>query len=329
MNRSGSLYTLIYSKVASACVDPIEKKPLYHFYPGTYILSMGTLGCNFRCPGCQNWEISHNSPDELGRNMEDFPPETVVQTALKQKCLSVCWTYNDPTIWIEYTLDCMKAMKPHGLKACYITNGYATDEHLEAIAPYLDAWRVDLKGFSRESYKSVTGLAKFEPTLDMTIKAKHKYGKWVECVTNVTPTINDSEQILRGIARWIRHELGELTPWHVTRFYPYLDLSHIPPTPIATIERAYAIGREEGLKYVYVGNLPGHPCEDTYCHNCGKGVIRRRGFAIAQSVLQDNGACPHCGTHIPGVGMGRIERTSGVRIPVLYADYDLPYQDKL
>ncbi len=327
LNRDGTLYTLIYSEVASAVVDPIEKKPLYHFYPGTNILSMGTLGCNFRCPGCQNWEISHNSPDELGKNMEKLEPEDVIKHAKRLNCRSICWTYNDPTIWVEYTYDCMRLAKKNNILTAYITNGYATEEQLELISPFLDAWRVDIKGFSRESYKKVTGLARWECILEIAKLAKFKYNMHVECVTNVTPTLNDSEKILRGIARWIKHDLGEFTPWHVTRFYPYLDLSHIPPTPIKTLERAYEIGREEGLEYVYVGNLPGHRWEDTYCHNCGKVIIKRRGFAIAQALIK-NGLCPYCKTQIPGRWDNEVQTSSGERIPVVHAEFDLPYQEK-
>ncbi len=198
-----------------------------------------------------------------------------------------------------------------------MTNGYATPEHLERIGPYLTAWRVDIKGFSRESYKKVSGLARWEPVLEMSKLARHTYGMHVECLTNVTPTINDSEEIAHGISAWIRDALGECTPWHVTRFHPYLDLSHLPSTPIPTLERFCEIGRSEGLKYVYIGNVPGHPWEDTYCHGCGACVIRRRGFAVAQARLID-GACPDCGTKIPGRFQTRIDATTGERVPVLF-----------
>jgi pyruvate formate lyase activating enzyme len=221
----------------------------------------------------------------------------------------------------------MRLAKKNGILSAYITNGYATEEHLELISPYLDAWRVDIKGFSKESYKKVTGIAKWEAVLGMAKLAKFKYNMHVECVTNITPTINDSEEVIRGIARWIKTDLGEFTPWHVTRFYPYLDLSHIPPTPIRTLELAYEIGREEGLRYVYVGNLPGHRWEDTYCHNCHKPIIQRRGFAIAQAIIQ-SGRCPYCQTEIPGRWDSSISVTSGERIPVVQADFELPYKDK-
>jgi pyruvate formate lyase activating enzyme len=277
---------------------------------------MGTRGCNFRCPGCQNWEISHDSPDEFGANMERIDPRESAHLAKRLGCAGLCWTYNDPTIWIEHTLEAMIEAKKLGLYSAYITNGYATPEHLELIGPHLTAWRVDIKGFTRESYKKISAFAKFEPVLEMSKLARHKYGMHVECVTNVTPTVNDGDDIARGIARWIRDELGPLTPWHVTRFFPYLDLSHLPATPIETMERFCEIGRAEGLRYVYMGNTPGHRWEDTYCHACGTRVIERRHFAVAKASLVD-GRCPKCGTVIPGRFQTRIDPTTGVRMPVL------------
>lgn len=317
INEDGTLYTMIYGVTSSVCVDSIEKKPLYHFYPGTKILSMGTRGCNFKCPGCQNWEISHDSPDELGRNMEKLTPADSVALAKRLGCHGIGWTYNDPSIWLEHTLEAAQRAREEGFYSAYMTNGYATPEALDAIGPYLTAYRVDIKAFSRGSYKDISGLGRFEEILEVTKRAKFHWNMHVECVTNITPTINDDEKLLRDMARWIKNDLGEFTPWHVTRFYPYLDLSHIPPTPVKTLERVYEIGREEGLKYVYVGNLPGHPWEDTYCHHCGECIIKRRGFAVAQAKLVD-GKCPHCHTDIPGRWQDRIESSTGERIPVLH-----------
>jgi pyruvate formate lyase activating enzyme len=317
LNEKGTLYTLLYGRTSSVCIDPIEKKPLYHFYPGSTILSMGTRGCNFRCPGCQNWEISHDAPDSLGDNMEDLAPAESARLARRQGCQGIGWTYNDPTIWLEHTLEAMIEAKRLGLYSAFMTNGYATEEQMEMIGPYLTAWRVDIKGFSRESYKKVTGLARWDAVLEMTKLAYHRYKMHVECVTNVTPTINDGEDIAHGIASWIRDQLGPTTPWHVTRFVPYLDLSHLPPTPLGRLERFCEIGREEGLKYVYIGNVPGHPWEDTYCHHCGERVIRRRGFAVAQATLRD-GKCPACSTAIPGRFQTAIDPTSGERRPILF-----------
>jgi pyruvate formate lyase activating enzyme len=315
--KGGTLYTLLYGSTSGVCADPIEKKPLYHFYPGTMVLSMGTRGCNFQCPGCQNWEISHDSPDEFARNLIPLTPEASVDMAIEEGCAGICWTYNDPTIWIEQTLEAMIVAQQRGLYSAYITNAYATPEHLDLIGPHLTAWRADIKGFSKETYKKISKIARWEPVLEMTKLAKSKYGMHVECVTNVTPTINDDPGELRALARWIRADLGETTPWHITRFHPYLDLSPLPPTPIPTLERAYEIGREEGLKYVYLGNVPGHDWENTYCHGCGTLLIERHHFAVRRARLFE-GKCPKCGVDIPGRFGSSIEATDGHRRPVYY-----------
>ncbi len=299
LNEKGVLYTLLYGRVGSACIDPIEKKPLYHFYPGSRVLSMGALGCNFRCPGCQNWEISHDAPAGTGEKMDRMEPVESVRLARERGCEGVCWTYNEPVIWLEHTLEAMIEAKKLGLYSAYVTNGAAGREQMELIGPHLTAWRVDIKGFSKEQYRKITGLALLDAVLEATKLAFHKYRMHVECVTNVTPTINDDEGTARAIARWIRDDLGPLTPWHVTRFHPALDLSGLPATPIATLEKFFEIGRGEGLKYVYIGNVPGHPGEDTCCHHCGKRVIRRSGFSVSEISLKD-GRCAFCGTTIPG-----------------------------
>lgn len=298
LNNKGILYTLIYGLVSSVAVDPIEKKPLFHFYPATRTLSMGALGCNFKCPGCQNWGISHEAPDKFGKNMQDLTPAQSIAIAKSHKCEGLSWTYNEPAIWLEHTLESAKLAFDEGLYTTYITNGYASPEALDIIGPYLGAYRVDIKGFSKETYRKISGIAKFESILDVTKRAKSKWNMHIECVTNITPTINDDDKELRDIARWIKNEIGEYTPWHVTRFYPHLDLSNIPPTPIRKLEKVCDIGHEEGLKYIYIGNVPGHSYEDTFCHNCKKVVIKRDGFS-SQSFLA-NGKCPHCKTEIPG-----------------------------
>jgi pyruvate formate lyase activating enzyme len=297
LNEDGTLRTLIYGRVSGVAADPVEKKPLFHVFPGSRILSMGTRGCNFRCPGCQNWEISHDSPED--GNLTPLLPVDSVRLAEGQGCTGIGWTYNDPSIWLEHTLEAMVEARRRGLYTAYMTNGYATPEQMELVGPHLTAWRVDIKGFSRAAYKRITGLARFEPVLEMAELAAKTYGVHVECVTNVTPTMNDDEETARGIAGWIRDRLGPLTPWHITRFHPYLDLSHLPSTPIRTLERFADIGQEEGLKYVYLGNVPGHPLEDTRCHGCGRIVIRRSGYVVAECSLRA-GACVSCGTRIPG-----------------------------
>jgi pyruvate formate lyase activating enzyme len=298
-NRDGALYTLIDDQVSSACLDPIEKKPLYHFHPGTRVFSLGSLGCSFTCPGCQNWQISHRQPRERDTSLYQFTPAEEVQLALRKGAAGICWTYNDPAIWIEHTLESARLAKAQGLYTAYVTNGTASREHLDLIGPYLDAYRVDIKGFSRESYKAVSGYADFERILEGTEYARERWGMHIECVTNVTPTINDSEDELHGIASWIAEKLGPDTPWHVTRFHPYEDFSHLPATPLERLDRAFQIGKEAGLRYIYVGNLPGDPRQNTACPHCAHVVINRTGFSVTRIDLT-HGACPHCGTAIAG-----------------------------
>jgi pyruvate formate lyase activating enzyme len=214
-------------------------------------------------------------------------------------CGGICWTYNDPTIWLEYTLEGAMLAKHHGYYTVYITNGFTTPEALDMIGPYLDAFRVDLKGFEPVTYKQIAGLGRVEKILEAAVRAKTRWGMHVECVTNVTPGINDASEELHKIARAIKTELGVDTPWHLTRFYPYLDLSHLSPTSLTTLERAVEIGREEGLWYVYMGNVPGHVWEDTYCHGCQTLLIKREGYLILENNLL-RGRCPSCHVTIPG-----------------------------
>jgi pyruvate formate lyase activating enzyme len=294
-NQGGRLFTLIYGEVASLSVNPIEKKPVFHFYPGSRWLSLGALGCNFRCPGCQNWELSHSR----GGTANYLSPEELISLAKRYHCLGISWTFNEPTIWLEYTLGGAKLAKEQGLYTNYVTNGYITREALDTIGPYLDVFRMDMKGFSRTSYGRTAHISDFAPILEAAKRAKKEWGMHVELVTNITPGYNDDEEELRGIACWIRDELGAYTPWHITRFFPHLELSHLDPTPIATLERAAEIAREEGLGYVYLGNLPAHRGENTYCHHCGRLVIKRRAFDLLEYNLR-KGRCRYCDTPIPG-----------------------------
>ncbi|MHB0939338.1 MAG: AmmeMemoRadiSam system radical SAM enzyme [Armatimonadota bacterium] len=298
-NLEGTLYTLIYDQVSSANLDPIEKKPLYHFHPGTPVFSLGTLGCSFTCPGCQNWQISQREPREIDPMLNRLTPAAAVAMAERAGAEGICWTYNEPAIWLEHTLEGARLAKEAGLYTAYVTNGTATREQLDLIGPYLDAYRVDIKAFSREGYRTIAGFANFEGILEHTQYARERWGMHVECVTNVTPTINDSDDILRGIAEWIASALGADTPWHVTRFFPYQGFDHLPATPLERLDRAGEIGREAGLQYIYVGNVPGDPRQDTHCPACGHTVIRRRGFSVAHLDLAD-GACPRCQTAIAG-----------------------------
>lgn len=304
LNREGTLYTLIYNQVSSVSNNPIEKKPLFHFYPGSFYLSIGSLGCNFRCPGCQNWEISHADIMETGRAPRDMTPEEMtpdqsVELALRYGSKGISWTFNEPAIWLEYTLDGARLAKEKGLYTVYVTNGYISPEGLELISPYLDAFRVDIKGFSEETYRKITSVRALSGVLESARLAKKKYNMHVECVTNVTPTINDDEDELKRLAEWIRDELGPDTPWHVTRFYPHLELSHLEPTPVAKLERIRQIGFEAGLHYVYLGNVPGHEGENTWCHSCKALLLERYGFDVIKNNITDS-KCPKCGVKIVG-----------------------------
>ena len=314
---------MIYGEVSSAAADPIEKKPLYHFYPGSYTFSIGSLGCNMRCHHCQNWQIAHSSADSPNRDASYISPERLIHLTLQNGCKGISWTYNEPTIWIEYAIDCAKLAKEKELYTVFVTNGYIESEALDAIGPYLDAYRVDIKGFDdykvnqtpeteiekssklQDSrycfYRKVANVKSVKPILDATIRAKSKWNMHVEIITNIVPGFNDNPEELHEIARWIVKNLGEETPWHLSKFYPYLALSNVPQTPISTLELARQIGVEAGLSYVYTGNVPGHKWENTYCHECEELLIKRAGFSVKTSVLE-NGKCPKCGCKIPIVG---------------------------
>ncbi len=293
-NREGVLYSLIYNTVSSEAVDPIEKKPLFHFYPGTLAYSLGTIGCNFRCKQCQNWTISQASLDES--MSVEITPEQAVERALASGCKSIAWTYNEPTIWYEYTYDSAKLAKEAGLATVYVTNGYITPEALRHIAPYLDAFRVDIKAFTEEFYHEIAG-AKLQPVLN-SAKLARELGMHVEVVYLVIPTRNDSREELEGISAWIHENLGENTPVHFTRFHPYYQLQNLPSTPVETLEIAHEIATEAGLKYVYIGNVFGHTYEDTFCPNCKRMLIKRGGFDVKENHITSEKKCEYCGESI-------------------------------
>lgn len=304
VNRDGRLIPLSYGRVAAMHLANVERKPLFHFYPGEVMLSVGGLGCNFRCPGCQNRDLAHaDVPDRLS-SFQYVPPEALVRQALRQNLLGISWTYNEPAIWFEYTLAGARLAKPDGLLTNYVTNGSLTREALDEIGPYLDAYRVDIKGFSETTYRRVANFAGgrgsgFRGILEVAQRAKSRWGMHVECVTNVIPGMNDSDEELRGIAQWIASALGRDTPWHVTRFVPHGDLGHLAHTPVSALERARDIGMAAGLHFVYIGNVSGHPAENTYCPECERVLIERAVFGPPEVHL-DDGACPGCGYKLPG-----------------------------
>jgi pyruvate formate lyase activating enzyme len=306
-NQDGTLSTLVYGIPLSQAVDPIEKKPLFHFYPGSTAFSIATAGCNFSCDFCQNADISQMPRDRgqiLGRQAT---PEEVVRAAQRYGSRSIAYTYTEPTIFFEYSYDIARLAHEVGIASVYVTNGYMTHEMLELFQgvdgghdPWLDAANVDLKAFRDETYRKVCG-ARLQPVLD-SLKKMKELGIWVEVTTLVVPDLNDSDTELGDIARFIATELGVETPWHVSRFHPDYKMYDRGPTPASTLRRAYEHGREAGLRYVYVGNLPDARLEDTYCPNCGQTAIARWGFRVTQRSVHD-GKCKNCGTVIDGVGM--------------------------
>jgi pyruvate formate lyase activating enzyme len=300
-NRDGVLYTLVYGKSVAENVDPIEKKPLYHFHPGSRSYSIATVGCNFRCLHCQNYQISQWPHERPGIPGADLPPEAIVAAARRSGCASIAYTYTEPTIFYEYAFDTARLARQAGVKNVFVSNGYTTTAALEAIAPYLDAANVDLKGFTEKFYREVTG-ATLAGVLDC-LRDYRRLGIWLEVTTLVIPGWNDDEEALRRLAEFIAGELGRETPWHVSAFYPTYQMLDRPPTPAATLRRAAAIGRAAGLDHVYVGNLPVEGGEDTLCPQCGAAVIRRQGFRLLASALK-GGACRACGKGIAGVGLG-------------------------
>jgi pyruvate formate lyase activating enzyme len=296
-NKEGALFNLNYARISSAAADPVEKKPLFHFHPGTLCFSLGTLGCNFQCKHCQNWEISTADSASLLSACRELLPEAAIKLAKQSGCKGIAWTYNEPVIWFEYTLDSARLAKQNNLYTVYVTNGFATPDALNTIGPYLDAWRVDIKGFTDDFYRKLAGVPHWREILDVTKRAKEKWRMHVEVVTNIIPTMNDDDAQLTGLAQWIYDELGELTPWHVTRFYPHHQLTDLPPTPLETIEKACEIGKKAGLKFVYAGNVPGHGSESTRCYSCGKTVVKRIGYDTEVSGLNGS-ACRYCGADL-------------------------------
>ena len=299
VNNNGKLFSLIYGKVSSLTVSPIEKKPVYHFFPGSKWLSLGSFGCNLLCPGCQNWDIAHADVKDMVKTARYISPEKLIRLAKQSQCKGISWTYNEPTLWLEYFLDCAKLAKKNQFYTNWVTNGFITLEALDLIGPYLDVFRVDLKGFSRDSYKKIAHVQDFSGILEVIKKACKKWRMHVEIITNVIPGYNDNEEDIRKMASWINKELGNETPWHITRFYPHLDLSHVNPTPVKILEKFRQIGLNEGLYYVYLGNVYSHDGESTYCPGCKKRIIHREGFGIQKSDLKD-GRCNSCNFLIKG-----------------------------
>ncbi len=296
VNAEGQLRSLVYGRPISTHVDPIEKKPFYHFLPGSSAFSLATSGCPLRCQFCQNWQISQAMPEDYRSAF--VPPEAVVREASTRQAPVIAYTYNEPTVFLEYLSDIARAGREHGLRSVLISCGYASERAMGELCDVLDAVKIDLKGFSQDFYGKVCQ-AELAPVLRSIRQVKAR-GLHLELVNLVVPTHNDSERELREMCKWILAELGPDVPVHFTRFHPDYRMMDLPPTPVATLERAWAIAREEGLRYAFVGNVPGHPGNNTTCPGCGEVVIGRKGFFITEQNLR-GGRCGHCDTPIAGV----------------------------
>ncbi len=295
-NRKGTYYTLVHSRVVAAHVDPIEKKPFFHFLPGAMAFSIATGGCNVNCKFCQNWEISQARPEQLRATY--LPPKELAQAARENECPILAYTYSEPTVFSEYVLDAAEAGHVHDIRSVVVSNGFIQQEPLRRLCASVDAIKIDLKSFSEQYYREVVRGA-LGPVLE-TLATVRKRAKWMEIVYLVVPTLNDGEAEFRGVARWIKANLGADVPIHFTRFYPKYLLTNLPPTPVTTLERAKAAAEAEGLEYVYIGNVPGHAGANTYCPKCRGLLIERAGFTVSKMNLK-NGKCRQCGQAVPGV----------------------------
>lgn len=298
-NHDGMLYSMVYGKLCAEHVDPIEKKPLFHVMPGSKSYSIATVGCNFHCQHCQNYDISQVDKNMAIRGVERTPQQ-IVQQAIDSECSSISYTYTEPTIFFEFAYDTARLAREAGLKNIFVTNGYISSEALATIAPFLDAANIDLKGFSEDFYKRIVH-ASLSEVLDSIIEYR-KQGIWIELTTLIIPGLNDSDSDLQGIASFIVTNLGIDTPWHVSQFYPTYKLIDRPRTPVATLRRAREIGIAAGLRYVYEGNVPGEGGENTFCPSCSTTLIKRYGYIIESNRIS-KGVCPDCGTVIAGVGL--------------------------
>lgn len=299
-NSGGKLYTLVYGLLTAVNPDPIEKKPLMHFYPGSCALSISTAGCNFYCRFCQNWVLSQSRTDRLYGT--PYEPEDIVNQALEYGCQGISYTYNEPTIFYEFMLDVAKIAKKNGLYNMMVTNGYMTPEAIRELGGYMDAATVDFKGNGNtEFYRRYMGVPDPSPIYESLLEMK-KQGWWIEITDLVVPRVGDNPDDLRRLAEWIVSNLGEETPLHLLRFHPDYLLTDIPPTPVETLEKHAKIARDAGLKHVYLGNVWGHPFENTYCPSCGRKVIERTGFYITKWNLAEGNKCKYCGYKLKIVG---------------------------
>ena len=295
-NMGGSLYTIIYSRIAAVHVDPIEKKPMFHFLPGSTAYSIATAGCNLSCKFCQNWELSQSNPEDL--DAVRITPDELPGKARSSGSNVIAYTYNEPTVQFEYIMDAAAAARQQGVRSIIISNGYIRPEAGRMLARSLDAIKIDLKAFTESFYGSICG-GRLKAVQDNLVSV-YAMVKWLEIVILVIPTLNDSPAEIRKMAAWVRKNLSADVPMHFTRFHAMYKIQNLPPTPVSTLERCRSIAKEEGIRYPYIGNVDGHRWENTFCHNCDKMIIQRSGFYHVESRIR-NGACPYCGARIPGV----------------------------
>ncbi len=295
-NRLGTYYTLVYNRPCTARPDPIEKKPFYHFHPRTLAYSLATAGCNMNCKYCQNWEISQVRPEQVRSFL--MTSKDCARRAADLDCLSIAYTYTEPIVFWEYMYDCSKEARKAGIKNVMISAGFIEEKPLRALLPLMDAVKIDLKAFSDTYYREVCR-GRLEPVLE-ALKIIREMGVWLEIVYLVLPTMNDGPDEIRALCTWVRKELGPDVPIHFSRFHPTYLMKNLPPTPVDTLERLWKIARSEGIRYPYIGNVPGHPGESTLCPECGVRLIHRTGYNVRVEALR-RGTCKDCGLKIPGV----------------------------
>lgn len=308
INRNGKLYSLNYHCVCATNVDAIEKKPLFHFQPGSLSYSIACVGCNLQCGFCQNWQISQMVRQDHHLLGSSVPPEKIVADAVSSGCKSIAYTYTEPTIYFELAYETARLAHQAGIKNVFVSNGYITTEALETIKPYLDGINIDLKSFSDQFYRTVCK-GRLEPVLE-SLQWLVRNNIWVEVTTLVVPDSNDSDQELGDIARFIAEKLGKFVPWHISRYHPNYQQSQPPATPMETIERALKIGQQAGLRYCYGGNVLGHRSENTYCYQCGKLLISRVGFSVVDNEITPQARCPACNARIDGVEIAPADRSA-------------------
>lgn len=296
INSNGKLYSMVYGNPCAIHIDPVEKKPLFHFFPGSQTYSIATAGCNLSCLNCQNWEISQNGPENT-RNYSLFP-EALIQNCIQNQCSSISYTYTEPIVFYEYMLESAKIAKSKGIKNIMVTAGYINEKPLRELCPYIDAAHVDLKGFTDDTYLKLNG-GMLQPILN-TLKILKEEKVWLEIINLIVPTYTDDLNTIKKMCNWLQQNGFEDVPLHFSRFMPMHKLMHLAQTPVSILENARKIAQEAGLKYVYIGNVPGTEAESTYCPNCKKKIIDRRGYKIISNAIKQ-GKCSYCGEKIAGV----------------------------